>query len=246
MDTITITFGDRAENHKGMEIIGTPAESGFSLEDLLYAKYYFGYHGLPSELYDLNKRNNFDAEPAYLLVIRQGLNYFCNPDQFYEEQVNLDHDKKMWNKGRVTNKNARWNLTFDYHSQEPDYENRRGRIVSYQEVPLLNHVRTKLSEVLGRPLDLKAEGNYYYNLNECGIGFHGDSERKQVIGVRLGKTMILRYRWYHWGEPVSGNLDVYLNHGDMYIMSSKAVGTDWYTKSKPTLRHAAGSYKFIQ
>jgi len=33
--TITITFCDRAENHIGMQQIGSLADTGFSLDDLL-------------------------------------------------------------------------------------------------------------------------------------------------------------------------------------------------------------------
>lgn len=29
------------------------------------------------------------------------------------------------------------------------------------------------------------EGNYYYDINKTGIGFHGDSERKKVIAISL-------------------------------------------------------------
>jgi hypothetical protein len=38
MSTFTITFGDRAENHQGMQIIGKMAERGFSPEDLRETK----------------------------------------------------------------------------------------------------------------------------------------------------------------------------------------------------------------
>jgi hypothetical protein len=31
-----------------------------------------------------------------------------------------------------------------------------------------------------------------------------------------------------------------------YCMSEKAVGTDWMTKIRPTLRHAAGCAKFLK
>lgn len=34
MSTFTITFGDQAENHKGMQVIGKMAERGFSPKDL--------------------------------------------------------------------------------------------------------------------------------------------------------------------------------------------------------------------
>jgi hypothetical protein len=36
-----------------------------------------------------------------------------------------------------------------------------------------------------------------------------------------------------------------LNHGDIYIMSDKAVGYDWKKRKIPTLRHAAGCKKFF-
>jgi len=35
-----------------------------------------------------------------------------------------------------------------------------------------------------------------------------------------------------------------LRGGDIYIMSEKAVGTDWKKKNVPTLRHSAGSPKY--
>lgn len=39
--------------------------------------------------------------------------------------------------------------------------------------------------------------------------------------------------------------EITLHHGDIYIMSSKAVGSDWNLRSKYTLRHCAGS-PFLQ
>lgn len=39
---------------------------------------------------------------------------------------------------------------------------------------------------------------------------------------------------------VSGIQTIELNGGDIYIMSSKAVGCDWKSSSTVTLRHAAG------
>ena len=87
---------------------------------------------------------------------------------------------------------------------------------------------------------LKAEGNYYFNAQKCGIGFHGDLERRRVIGLRLGATMLLHYQWHYRGERVGNRIVLTLNHGDLYVMSEKAVGTDWHKKIIYTLRHAAG------
>ena len=36
-----------------------------------------------------------------------------------------------------------------------------------------------------------------------------------------------------------------LNTGDIYIMSEKAVGSDWRKSSMYTLRHAAGCNKYL-
>jgi len=40
-DTMTLTFGDRAENHKGMQIIGQAAETGFTEQDLAHTQAWF-------------------------------------------------------------------------------------------------------------------------------------------------------------------------------------------------------------
>ena len=40
-------------------------------------------------------------------------------------------------------------------------------------------------------------------------------------------------------------IELNLNHGDIYIMSEKAVGYDWKMSSIYTLRHAAGSKSFL-
>jgi len=52
-------------------------------------------------------------------------------------------------------------------------------------VPLLNVLRKNLDTYIPNGSELQAEGNYYYDVNKCGIGFHGDAERKKVVAVRL-------------------------------------------------------------
>lgn len=44
---------------------------------------------------------------------------------------------------------------------------------------------------------------------------------------------------YCKSKPVSEPLKIDVNGGDIYIMSEKAVGSDWKSSSKYTLRHAA-------
>lgn len=247
--TITLTFGDQAENHVRMQKIGQMAESGFSLKDLARAKTRLGSS---CELICLNDFLPDDTEctPAYILIIRGGVDHFLSEgsiENLLSEQENLEPDKKAFMYGRVCNKNARWNLCFGKKGQPPDYENKKGRIVPYSDVPVLNSLRLAFPKFLGRKAKhLVVEGNYYYNIYKCGIGFHGDAERRKVIAVRLGASLPLHYQWFQNGKPVGKRVKLLLNHGDMYVMSEKAVGTDWRKRKILTLRHAAGCDKFLK
>ena len=148
--------------------------------------------------------------------------------------------------GKVNNKTARYNLCFNDTSQEPDYEAGKGRIVAFDEIKLTNIIRNRLPEFFGdKAKNLVAEGNLYYNINYNGIGYHGDSERKIVIAIRLGNSFPLRYQWYRDSSPIGEHIDINLNAGDIYIMSDKAVGYDWKKKKILTLRHAAGCKDYI-
>ena len=85
-------------------------------------------------------------------------------------------------------------------------------------------------------------------MNKCGIGFHGDAERKRVIALRLssGKCYPLHYQWFKNGKPIGKRAIVELEDRDFYVMSAKTVGTDWKKKLIPTLRHATGAEKFTK
>ena len=262
---ITITFGDQAENHKGMQIIGQMADCGFTTEELEQAKERFEAEGCACEFVNLKERlisswNNPDEieiEDASVLIIRGGATHILSlafkgePEStfdIFEEQAELELDTKAFMYGRVVNKSARYNLCFDETAQEPDYENKKGRIVAYSDVPLTAYIRYMLPDYLGpKAKDLAGEGNYYYDSRKCGIGWHGDSERKKVVAMRLGVSIPLAYQWFYMGERIGDTIrfdDV--RHGDLYVMSEKASGWDWKRRTKPTLRHAAGCSKFLQ
>ncbi len=249
-ETCTITFGDQAENHVGMQKLGEMAPTGFTVEDLRVASELFEGLGAQTQLICLNDMLSPDVRNsvpnAYVLVVKDGLRCIVNPDEFHAEQHKLEKDTKALMYGRVVNKAARHNLCFGDAPQEPDYVHGKGRIVAFDQTPLLDKVRGYLPEIFGsKAAGLVAEGNYYYDINKCGIGFHGDAERRIVVAIRTGCTLPLRYRWYFKGKQVSGNLDIDLSHGDIYAMSEKATGNDWKKRNIYTLRHAAGSAKYI-
>jgi hypothetical protein len=152
-------------------------------------------------------------------------------------------DKKALMKGKEVNKVARWNLCFADEDQEPNYKDGKGRVVAWQHIPRMSRIRQVISEWTEDVL-LNGEANYYYDISKCGIGFHGDGERRKVFAVRMGETMPLYFRWYQNSQPVGEPFELVLNDGDMYIMSEKAVGFDWLKKKVPTLRHSTGCSKF--
>lgn len=235
MSVITLTFGDCAENHVGMQQIGTIHDNGFTYDDLIDITKIF--KNKEYKIYDLHTN---EQPEAYLLVIK---NAISNPDKLYNEMKNLNWDKKAFMKGRVVNKHARYNLCFDNYEQEPDYENGKGRIVNINDTTYLNKLYKKISKN-DNCNNLKIEGNYYFDVNKCGIGYHGDTERRKVIGVRLGNSMPLVYQWYLRGEPVGDKIIIKLSHGDLYVMSEKAVGFDWKKRIIYTLRHSTGCKKY--
>jgi hypothetical protein len=188
-----------------------------------------------------------DVENIYDELIEIGE---CNNSMvrdMYHEQQSLEKDKKAFMYGRVVNKKARHNLCFADFSQQSDFENKKGTIVDFKDLPLLSIVRENLSNILslftGKDIcdtKLMCEGNYYYDIRSTFIGWHGDFERRIVVGIRLGAPFPLYYRWFKDNKPVSERLKLMLKESDVYFMSSKAVGFDWKKKSIYTLRHAAG------
>jgi len=245
--TITLTFGECGENHAGMEKVGkTGAKgSGFTIPFLKDLRTRFEAMGLKCMTANLavGLPEGTVAEEAKILVVRNALDILLNMKgakaALFEEQAALDVDKKALMYKRVVNKKARWNLCFDKEGHEPDYESGKGRIVAWSDVPLTQKLKTVLTDLLGAE-NLIGEGNYYYDTKTCGIGYHGDTERRKVAAVRLGSEMPIFWQWYHKSEPVGSKMGLKLGGGDLYFMSEKAVGTDWKESSKLTLRHAAG------
>lgn len=256
-ETITLTFGDNAETHTGMRLIGERAsnnENGFIFNDLKKCKSFFEDINYDCTMYNLNDlliNENIDrnlVDNASILVIKKGLNYFLEKndssiDDLFFEMKSLEWDKKYFDimNNKVLNKRARHNICFGELNISPNYENKIGRIVSFQNVRNLNLIRENLPTIIGNKANnLLCEGNRYYDINKCGIGWHGDAERKKVIGFRLGKSMNLCYNWYFKYRPIGEKISISLNCGDMYVMSEKAVGNDWKNSKIYTLRHSAG------
>jgi len=240
---ITITFGDTAENGVGMQKIGAKDDAfGATITPHFLKELAKKIGGEYIDLTCVTFYEKKEVEETGILIIR---GWCKNGDATLKELLGLDWDKKGLFRGVVKNKTARHNLCFTDHSQEPDYEAGKGRVVSFGDLPELARNRKRVEEMLGLET-VYGEGNLYYDLAKTCIGFHGDVERSFVVGLRLGDGIPLHYRWFYKTKPLSNVVSINLNHGDLYIMSHKAVGSDWKRSSIPTLRHAAGNPALIK
>ena len=110
----------------------------------------------------------------------------------------------------------------------------------------MSRMRAALPRVFGaKATALQAEINHYYDVAKCGIGWHGDSERKIVVCARLGAAMPMAFQWYQEGKAIGRMFTLTLAHGGVYAMSQKATGHDWKKRKVATLRHAAGCAAFL-
>ena len=243
----TITCGNAGENHAGMEMLGTKWEAGrgHTIADLEAFREKLTAAGETTEWVLMSH----EGERAAVLVWKGGVEGLLGPalegpggmESLFKEQAALNKDTKALMRGRVVNKKARHNLCFAEKGHAADYAAGRGTVVAYDDVPVTKRLVEGMEAFFGYKGSLIAEGNYYYDLKKCGIGFHGDTERRIVYAARLGASMPLHFQWFHRCEPVGERVVVPLDGGDIYVMSEKAVGADWRCSSKVTLRHATGS-----
>jgi hypothetical protein len=258
-ETITITFGECAENHIGMQQMGKRHERGLSIQDLNLLQASCQEAGFTCEFINLNLLLPYDEtrkeDPAAVLVVRGGWKLFgLDPDITFASLKNVTWDTKMWNQkhGRVTNKLARHNMCVADFRQIANFEKKMGSVHHFDDIGDLKQAKETLEEICGQlwgPDDkfpaLFAEGNRYYDISKTGLGWHSDLERKIVVAARFGTSMKIAFRWYHRHTTVGDAVVINLHHGDMYFMSEKAVGSDGKKSSIYTLRHAAGSPKYI-
>eukprot|EP00966_Prymnesium_polylepis_P298505 6898154-Prymnesium_polylepis.1 len=91
----------------------------------------------------------------------------------------MPKDKTSLMYGRVVNKHARHNNCMGDYTQRPDIANGKGTVVNLHDYPITKALRDKLATSLCTGT-LVGELNHYFDSAKCGIGWHGDAERKIV------------------------------------------------------------------
>jgi hypothetical protein len=249
-ETITITFGECAENHIGMQQLGERAERGIKFKELDSLKVLFENKGHHCVLVNLNDSlpEWLTSEKAGVLIVRDGVRMFnVDSDAIFKQLRSIKWDTTMYSvkHKREVNKLARHNICIAHEGQEPSIKDKKGTVYSFDSLPDIKTIKDELEGLLNKRFSLLGEGNRYYNVSKCGIGYHGDTERKVVVAARFGASMKLVFKWYHQNNHVGDAIVFDLHHGDIYFMSEKATGWDWKKRSQVTLRHAAGCKKYI-
>jgi hypothetical protein len=254
--TYSLTVGNGGENHTGMEFIGSRRKKGegWNLERLQHAKGILeDMFDLDVEIYNLNElldgveiEEKLQPEQAYFMLVKN----FLAPKvhkKYLQELESYEWDAKYFDTRRqkVLNKHARTNVCYGSNSRNADFENKKGTIIGYDKSPLVYRLK-QVVESLMQDKDLIVEGNKYINVKKNGIGPHGDTERVIVACLRVGEDMPMKYGWFHKSNVVGKTLTVNVPGGSLYFMSEKAVGADWKSRSKYTLRHAAGAAKYLK
>eukprot|EP01001_Neometanema_parovale_P008764 NODE_5024_length_990_cov_105.495963_g4816_i0.p1 GENE.NODE_5024_length_990_cov_105.495963_g4816_i0~~NODE_5024_length_990_cov_105.495963_g4816_i0.p1 ORF type:complete len:286 (-),score=58.86 NODE_5024_length_990_cov_105.495963_g4816_i0:132-932(-) len=258
MATYSITFGENAQMRigdgenvgKSLGLIGeSKRDVGFSPDQLIAASAGFpGSHVLKVHEHlpeDLRAGNE-----AVLLVIPNGVDAILGEgakERLLKEQQQLVYDQQSLLGGELITSKTRFTAVFDDKGTPADPKAGRGVIIGFDTCPELAKLRDSLANVFGSTTKgLVAEGNHYFDPN-CGIDYHGDTDRKNVICVRLGASTGLSYHWMVDGQPLGEPIQTTLNHGDMYVMSEKATGHDWEDtdKKRVYVLHAAGHSDYM-
>lgn len=249
--TVTFTCAEVGENHVGMEAIdrlgnpGKKAKRGFTVKELKKVAKSLRVEGFDATVHYLEPPEEYESDNvAGILIVRNFLDA-KDSKKLLRQSKDLEWDTKYWDRRRkrVLNKRLRSNLLFADFAQEPNYEEGKGRVIHIEDVSILSETLERVEEIFPIPTSLIVEGNFYPDQHRSGIGFHGDTERRIVIGFRVGSEMNLVYEWYHRSQRIGKRYEFVLGPGDLYAMSDKATGWDWRSPQKVTLRHAAGCEK---
>jgi len=253
---LTHTFSECVENHAGMATTGTKADIGILEDELEHIAQNMGCAQV--ECAQEGEQNTvsliemaYNGERANVLVWKGGVDVMLGvggADKLLQESLGKNFDTTYWDtrKKCVQNKHGRENNCYADQAYPPNVEAGRGTVHAFADSPMMAKLREALPTHFGpKTVNLFAETNKYTDVAnpKVGIGFHGDTERRLVIGVRLGPASVempLRFQWYNWSKPISDETVIPLSHGDIYVMSNKATGFDWKCRSKTTLRHGAG------
>lgn len=249
-----LMFCDIANHGHGMQQIGNICDSGFTNEHLLWmcsninsdkAVLYNVTSILPKTLYQI--------PDSYVLVLKGFFTEQAN--SLYQTMltpegsngsfitgVNWDNER-IHNGKLVSNRLGNKLLFYDLNSawKYPlSINDKCGTIYNSKLIPTLDLFQKMLQQQVGfLPV---VDATYYYNTKECFTPLHQVKDRKKIVGLGIGATMPLQFRWFHGSISCSDTMTIPIEHGDLYILSQGAAGMHKEKQTKLYLKYGIGSH----
>ena len=200
---------------------------------------------------------------AGVLIIRNGVTVLSSKKkpsaQLYEEQMSQvrNYDGIYFDKGKTLVKRAFKTMQFgsEARTASPDYS--QATVTAFDAVPVLQKMGNLLQRLLGFDASsFSARSNRYHTDRlepaddggkmKCvsGMGWHGDERTdlpSQSACLCLGEPGILSFVWRFPGHTKNCPTSIVsfdVNDGDIYILSDKATGFDWRSRSLLRVVHS--------
>ena len=200
------TLSPTAEHHAGMQISGNidhvpiPASTASSVAS------WFESQGYDVTNIDLSVATGVPVDGG-VLHVKNGASRLCDVDRMWDTFIGLPKDSQYLDRGgNVRNKHKRSNVNVGPHAESADIERGVGTTVAFSSAPEVSKLLRGLTQFGGGLDQIEvAEGNFYHTPVQCGIGLHGDSERKFAVGVSMGRTRYLEFQSFAWVSIWSGS-----------------------------------------
>lgn len=255
--SIHLMFCDIASHGEGMQKIGTICDSGFTNEHLL--KYYQNLNSDKVQLYNIKENlptTLYKIPDCYVLVMKD----------FFKDQANeflqillsneasdgsniigVNWDMERVSGNNIVNNKLGYKLIFcdliNYWKYPFSSYEKRGTIYNSRFMPGLYSFQSMLENQLGYlPI---IDATYYYDINECFTPLHQVKDRKKLVGLGLGATLPLQFRWFHGNVSCSDTVSIPIEHGDLYIISQGAAGIQKEKQTKLYLKYGIGFNKSL-
>jgi hypothetical protein len=228
--TSTLTWSASTESFAGMQVNGQQLTHGYSADALNRFAQAFASKGFVVDDIALGTRSGTGRE-GRVLVVRGAL---LGPTDGLADAVALDlehvahaqTDRMAIIRQKLLHRRARYSACMGDVRVDADLANGVGVVLAFSTMPAVAAVRRYI-HVIPETKDKLAELNQYFEPNSY-IGFHGDSERPDVIGTVFGPgSKDLVFQGFCRAHPVGERITISLKHGDLYIGCEVAFGHHW-------------------
>ena len=251
--SFTLTFSDRIGNNPNYGEIGTEAPFGFTNDDIIRIYHQFSDRCELHNLKDMLPPTLQEIPDVYFLIIKNFYNDTSNQllqilmtnENTHEGAITgVNWDTENFKNGKLKKNKQKYKLIFsdlyDGYKRNSSLQNEMCTVYNYMRIPQLLSIKYFLESILQGPFVI--EGSCFYNTKECYVPMHREKEKKKLIGLHLGNTFPINFRWYHNTIHCSTVKTIQLNHGDIYIMSELATGNSKEKLTKLFIKHSEGTH----